>query len=795
MTKDEALNKSGVSDSNTMRGFVLYPTYRMIDGKTHVYLFGKLENGDSFLSIHQRDPYFFVKKKDQEKLELFLEKNKEVRDITDCKLRFENSNFKNFDEEEVVKVLLTFPKQVPPFRKHLDQLDVAYYEADILFSQRFLLDNDIKGCLEITGAFKKGNYVNRIYEEPIVKGIPDYGVELDTFSFDIETNMKASEIFSIAYVCGEKKEVLLCTDKEIKKKEITCFPDEKSMITAFLERVQKIDPDIITGWNLIDFDLDVLRKRCRAYNIKFVLGRADWESSLRIFSDFFRSSRADIAGRQVLDGINLLKDSFIKLPDYKLDTAASKILGEKKSIQFTNKGAEILEMAKNNPLKLAEYNLKDAELVLNILEEKDLINLVIQRSTLTGMALSRVSGSIASFDSLYIRETIKKGYVCFTSQHNEREERIKGGYVMESHPGIYDYVIVCDFKSLYPSIIRTFNIDPFSFHKGGEIVSPNKATFSNEEGILPQMIEHLWSMRDKAKKKNDDIASYAIKITMNSFFGILANPLFRFYSLPMANAITAWGRKIVKETAERVGKEGYSVIYSDTDSIFVDVKVDSYDDAEKIGLKLQKLVNEQYTKEVKEESGRESFLELEFEKVYKRFIMPMVRGSTTGAKKRYAGLLIDKEGKEKIDIVGLEFVRRDWTDLSKEFQMELLDRIFHKKEVFDYIKKFVDEVKEGKKDDLLVYRKGLWKDVKEYVKTTPPHVKAARKLEKIESNVIEYVMTTDGPEPIQLVKHALDYDHYIEKQLKPIADTILVFFNQKFEDIIDGNKQKSLFEF
>ena len=94
-----------------------------------------------------------------------------------------------------------------------------------------------------------------------------------------------------------------------------------------------------------------------------------------------------------------------------------------------------------------------------------------------------------------------------------------------------------------------------------------------------------------------------------------------------------------------------------------------------------------------------------------------------------------------------------------------------------------------------MYRKGLWKDVKEYTKTTPPHVKAARKLKKIESNVIEYVMTTDGPEPVQIVKHPLDYDHYVEKQLKPIADTILVFFNQKFEDIITGNSQKSLFDY
>ena len=172
--------------------------------------------------------------------------------------------------------------------------------------------------------------------------------------------------------------------------------------------------------------------------------------------------------------------------------------------------------------------------------------------------------------------------------------------------------------------------------------------------------------------------------------------------------------------------------------------------------------------------------------------MPRIRGSEKGAKKRYAGLLIEN-GKEKIDFTGLEFVRRDWTALAKKFQLGMLERIFHKKEVYGFVKTFVDDLRKGKYDDLLIYRKAIRKDLAAYVKTTPPHVKAARKLEKLKSNIIKYVMTQNGPEPIQNITSKIDYEHYIDKQIKPLADSILVFFNQKFDDIIKGSKQTKLF--
>jgi DNA polymerase-2 len=769
-----------------MNGFIIDPTYRIENNKAYIQFYGRLENGESFLTIQETKPYFYIKKSD-------LKKAKECAGF-----EHEECSMKDFHEKEVVKIIVAVPPEVPKFRKEFEEKGIVCYEADIRFVYRTIIDKNLLGCIHIEGHHQKTQYVNRVYREPKITPAV-FEPKLVVLSFDIETSMKADSVFSIAVVAKNyntnkiTKKVFLVSDKEVK--HAVCVKTEKELLMQFIQEVQCIDPDIITGWNVVDFDFKVLRERCKHHKIPFILGRSEEETKVRIESQFLRESSVNIVGRQVLDGIALLKNSFIKLDDYKLDTAAHEILNKSKAIAFNNdKGKKIEDLFKKHPEELVEYNLKDAELVLEILEAKDIINLIIKRSMLTGMQIDRVSASIASLDSLYLRETKKRGYVCNSSGFAEREERIKGGFVRESTPGIYDYIIVCDFKSLYPSIIKTFNVDPLSFQKDGTVVAPNGAKFRNEEGILPKLIHTLWQQRDAAKKKKDAVASYAIKITMNSFYGVLASPMCRFYSPEMAGAITSWGQMIVKESAEQVEKIGYPVIYGDTDSIFVETKAENYAAAHKIGEFIAESINHYFEKKIKEEYQRKSYLELEFEKVYSRFIMPKIRGTDIGAKKRYAGMLSDGKT-EHLNIVGLETVRRDWTECAKEFQMTLLKRIFAKQEVAPYIKKFVEEVKTGKHDALLVYKKALGKEVGEYTKTTPPHVKAARMLEKIDSNIIEYYITVNGPEPVQKLKSKIDYDHYIEKQLKPIADSILVFFNQAFDDVVSGKRQKSLFEY
>jgi DNA polymerase II len=663
------------------------------------------------------------------------------------------------------------------------------------------MDKGIKGSLEIEGDFKKGSFVNRIYEEPKLNPV-FFKPELRVIAIDIETSMDLKYIYSLSLYSKNFSKVLVVSNKKLKNAE--SFEDEKSLLERFKEIIHNYDPDIITGWNIIDFDFKILKEKFDYYNVDFNLGRTDWPGTIRLNSSFFKDSSLNLPGRVVLDAMTLLRISFIRLSDFKLQTAAEEILGESKLNVFddVNKGKEIERLYKEETQKLVDYNLKDSELVIKILEKKGIIDMTIERSLLTGMQLDRVKSSIASLDNLYIRETKKIGYVCKTSDFKERTARIKGGYVKDSTPGIYDYIIVLDFKSLYPSIMRTFNIDPLSFipkelHKKYNedevITAPNGAKFKKEYGILPNLLQKLWEERDKAKKENNKEKSYAIKITMNSFFGVLANPMCRFYSLDMANAITHFAQFIIKTSAEIVEKKGYNVIYGDTDSIFVETKSKNIEESQKIGSKIENFVN-RYWNEYTKKIGVENKMELQFEKTYVRFMMPKIRGTDIGAKKRYAGLII-KDGKEKIDFTGLEFVRRDWTDVSKKFQLELLDKIFHKKEVFSYIKEFVDKLKKGSYDDLLVYKKAIRKDLDKYTKTTPPHVKAARKLDKITSSIIAYVLTTDGPEPIQKITHSLDYDHYIEKQIKPIADSILVFYNTTFDDVVNETKQTSLFNF
>ena len=189
---------------------------------------------------------------------------------------------------------------------------------------------------------------------------------------------------------------------------------------------------------------------------------------------------------------------------------------------------------------------------------------------------------------------------------------------------------------------------------------------------------------------------------------------------------------------------------------------------------------------VKDEYNIESFMYLEFDKAYTKFLMPRLRGEEKGAKKRYAGLI---DG--KLDITGMEAVRGDWTPLAKKFQEALLMRVFMGRKVEDFVFNFIKDLKSGKFDDLLVYKKGLQKSLDEYTKTTPPHVKAARKLKNFKGYIVRYVYTTEGVEPIELIKGKYDYEHYINKQIKPIAETILVLFNKNFDEIIKGSKQTS----
>ena len=524
----------------------------------------------------------------------------------------------------------------------------------------------------------------------------------------------------------------------------------------------------------------------------------------------------EVGLQHLLDGIALLKGAFVKLEDYRLNTAARELLGEGKVALDTGTGpergrAEAIEHAYRKDLpRFVEYNRADAHLVLRILAKARLIELVVERSLLTGMPPDRVGGSIASFDFLYLHELRRRGRVApSVTSRGADSEPTAGGAVLEPAPGLYDCVMVFDFKSLYPSLIRTFNIDPLghlaaSAAGGGRdpIRAPNGALFPREPGILPELLRELIPRREAAKRAGDPIASHALKILMNSFYGVLATPACRFHSGPVANAITHFGQWILRWARDRMESIGYRVLYGDTDSLFVlsDRLVageGERSEARQLGADLCRRINEELAAKIRSEWRVESHLELEFETLYIKLLLPALRGGGAGARKRYAGLVDGGgSGDDELKFVGMEMVRRDWTEMSKIFQRGLFERLFRgttAETVSAYVRDFVSELKEGRHDDHLVYRKALRKDVSEYTATTPPHVKAARLLGGRVRGVIEYVITTGGPEPIAIRRSPIDYAHYVEKQVRPIAEQVLPHLGIDFDSALGGPAQGKLF--
>jgi DNA polymerase-2 len=253
---------------------------------------------------------------------------------------------------------------------------------------------------------------------------------------------------------------------------------------------------------------------------------------------------------------------------------------------------------------------------------------------------------------------------------------------------------------------------------------------------------------------------------------------------------------VIRLAAGAVERAGHRVIYGDTDSLFVDIGEADAGRAAARAEPLRAAIAADVADALGREFGVTSHLELEFEKVYARFFMPEVRSGETGSKKRYAGLIGGASGEEgELELVGLEAVRRDWSAVARRFQRELLARVFHDQPLAEFVREFVAALRAGRYDDELVYRKAIRKPLAAYTKTTPPHVKAARKQAEGAGRIVTYVMTAAGPEPAGETTAPPDYEHYVSQQLRPIADAVLRWVGEpEFDEIIGARRQLSLFD-
>lgn len=452
---------------------------------------------------------------------------------------------------------------------------------------------------------------------------------------------------------------------------------------------------------------------------------------------------------------------------------------------------------------LARYNLKDCELVTRIFAKTELLSFLLERSTVTGLAADRSGGSVAAFTHLYLPRMHRIGYVA-PNLGELPEEHSPGGFVMDSQPGLYDSVLVLDYKSLYPSIIRTFLIDPVGLVAGMQqpdiqhsVPGFRGAWFSREKHCLPAIVNQIWQGREAAKRQQNKPLSQALKIIMNAFYGVLGSSGCRFFDPRLASSITLRGHEIMRQTRELIEAQGYQVIYGDTDSTFVWLKsAHSEEQATRIGNELVQLVNQWWQNHIQQNFNLPCALELEFEIHYRRFLMPTIRGAEQGSKKRYAGLISTPTGDQMV-YKGLETVRTDWTPLAQQFQRELYLRIFQQQPYQDYVRDYVARTLNGELDEQLVYRKRLRRRLDDYQRNVPPHARAARLADEFNRKLgrplqyqnggwISYVMTTAGPEPLETRQSPIDYDHYLTRQLQPVADAILPFTQDDFTTLITG---------
>jgi DNA polymerase II len=762
-------------------GLIVQPTYRIRDGAPVVMLHGRLDDGRSFLVEDDRvRPYFFVAPEARALL---------AREAP--RVQIQETPLLSLAGGALLRVEVDLPGSVPRLRDRLGDAGFASHEADLRFAYRYLIDRGVRAGVRIEGDPVSESDTAVAFRNPSLAPA-DTAARLRVLSIDLETPLDASAVWSAALVGDDADEVHLLHEAGDVRGAI-CHKDERRLLSAVVQRIRALDPDVIVGWNVVDFDLRTIARRCDALRISHAIGRGEGGLQFQTDAGFTRQTRAVLPGRMVIDGASLVRDA-MRLQDYRLETVAQAVLGRGKKIDKSARdaGLEIARMYREDLPALVAYNREDARLVIDILEREGLLALARERSLLSGMQLDRVGASVASFDLLYLPELRKRGFVAPNVDTSRKEFEVRGGAVLESKPGLFANVAVFDFQSLYPSLIRSFSLDPLAHALAGDdaLVAPNGARFARRGALLPEILERFMERRAAAKRRGDRHADQAIKIMMNALFGVLGAAACRFFDPEIANAITSFGQQTLSWTREAFESEGVEVLYGDTDSVFVQLRGEG-SAARAEADELRDAVQARVSQRLRDAYRAEPRLLLELECIYSRFFMPRVRGGASGSKKRYAGL---REG--ALELVGLEAVRRDWPAVARTLQRGLLERVFAGEDPLPFTREIALRVRAGELDAELVVAKRVRKgSVEAYTATTPPHVQAARKAGAEPGSLVRYVVTAMGPEPVRLgepLPGPIDYTHYVDSVLRPIAEQILEPLGKSFDEAMGAPRQMAL---
>jgi DNA polymerase I len=701
---------------------------------------------------------------------------------------------------KTIKVYCQTPEAMPKYAKALQKLEGVKecLEDDLRYAMRYLIDNDVGPCgwhtIE-TEESKVKAQVDAVYEaknppkhitDPKQPTLRILGFSMVCYSAEgtAKPDKDPVVIISIVTNTGEKRQLIAENE------------DDKAIILSFTEYIRKFDPDLIVGFGTNSHDWAYLIARVKKHGINLNVDRTDTAPHTSVYGHISITGRVNIDWYDYADELPEVKLKTLEnIADY-LD--AFKL--EKRTLIDETEIPKFWQDKQKRPA-LLKHSEENTASIMGITDA--MLDFAMQLSALVGLPLDHVGTAAVGFrtewyltrEAYRINELIPK-----------RQERpyipYTGGMVTVPKPGMHENVAVLDFKSMYPSIMITYNISPDTYvpkdepePKTGVYTTPEvKHRFRKEPpGFYKTVLTHLIQARDeirpKLKKLNPKSPEYraldarqkAVKVITNASYGYTGWIGARWYIKPVAEAAAAWGREAIQKTIKQAQKLGLQVIYSDTDSVFVTNEP----------AKIQK-----FSQEIDKTLG----LEIKPDKTYTRILF-------TEAKKRYCGLLPNGE----LDIVGLEVVRGDWAAVAKNLQEKVLEILLKEKspqKAADYVRQYISDVKTG----TVPYREFIiWKTLTkapEKYAVKAPHVEAARLLKKEGLDLtlgdkIGYVIVEgEGKlyakaKPFMFATEKdLDTEYYITNQVVPAAARVLAMFGIKEEELYATKKSMtSLAEF
>ncbi|WAC06131.1 MAG: DNA-directed DNA polymerase [Methanoregula sp.] len=564
-----------------------------------------------------------------------------------------------------------------------------HFEADIPFATRFMIDTGLTGgvsapSLTVDYHDLRASDVDAPARLCIMdiecedeRGFPDPQRDAitcitchDSFENDYTTFLLATGGTVPPDIAEKEKQGGLSNGCFKKGTHTVCtYGDETAMLRAFAAYIAVRDPDVLSGWNFVDFDMPYITGRMEKLGLSV--------SSLARLPGM--TERRALRGRALFDLLTGYKKIHsTQKESYRLDAVAEEELDERK-VRYTG---TLSDLWKKQPALLVEYNFKDVELCVSINRKDNIIEFYREIARYVGCPLDKTLNSSSVIDIYILRKA--SGIYVLPSKGFAASEEFEGATVFEPSKGVRENVVVLDLKSLYPMAMMTINASMETKDPGGELVAPNGIRFKKHpDGLTRSIIAELLKERDEKKALRNtfpfgspqyvmyDMQQNVLKVIMNTYYGVSGYTRFRLFDREIGAAVTSVGRAIIEHTRRVIQQQGFTVIYGDTDSCMVQLPPLDREQTIRTAKEIERQLNESYSGFAKNELNADThYFSIKFEKIYARFFQ-------AGKKKRYAGQLVWKEGKDvsEIDIVGFEIRRSDTPQITKAVQMKVMELI------------------------------------------------------------------------------------------------------------------------